>query len=76
MYSFCVRKSIRTARTGADNLHIAVRSSTLRLYRDEQQTAHLSETPPARIGEHSRQGKELSFTAPIHLKLLKERRGA
>ena len=36
MYSSCVRKSVRTSQSGTDSLQFAVRSSTLRLYRDEQ----------------------------------------
>jgi hypothetical protein len=65
-----------TAKTGTDNLQIAVRSSTLLLHRDEPSTAHPPETrPPTRIGESSRQGTGLSLNTPIHLKLLKKRRG-
>jgi hypothetical protein len=36
MYSFCVWKSVRTAKTGAYDIQNAVRRSTLRLDRDEQ----------------------------------------
>jgi hypothetical protein len=68
--SFCIRKSVRTSQTFADNLQIADRSSTLRHSRAGFSTERPSETPRSSIGVLSQQGTGLRFTAPIHLKLL------